>query len=329
MKKLIKTIFGILAGYIIGQQAWVLWNLIKNDPNHTLLERANKAADEIAIKETKRRKAYSLQHVIENGIERISYLPAERKHETPLLFQHGMFHDAWCWHLWQERLAELGWENHAISLPGHGNSPTQRSIQLCTLDYYLNFLRDEVARYDRKPVLLGHSMGGALAQWYLKYMGDDLPAVVLVAPWVSHNALGDGLPMILPLDPALLPLVMLSWDSSPWIRTPEHAGRLFLGPRAVISPEELHAHLGPDSGLITYQHMPPFWSPAENITTPMLVIAGEKDAVVSVSGLRRTALHYNADFALIGGVGHNLMMDYNWDETAEMINLWLTEQGIE
>jgi pimeloyl-ACP methyl ester carboxylesterase len=329
MKKLLKTLFGILTGYIIGQQLWVLWNILKSDPNQTLRERANKATDETTLKETKRRKAYTIQHVIENGIERISYLPTERKHKTPLLFQHGMFHSAWCWHLWQERLAELGWENHAISLPGHGNSPTQRSIQLCTLDYYLNFLRDEVRRYERKPVLIGHSMGGALAQWYLKYIGDNLPAVVLVAPWVSHNALADGMPMILRLDPALLGLVMLSWDSSPWIRTPEHTGRLFLSPRAVISPVELHAHLGPESGLVAYQHIPPFWSPAENIQTPILVLAGEQDAVVSVPGLRRTALHYKADFALVEGAGHNLMMEHNWDETAEMVNVWLTEQGIE
>lgn len=328
MKKLLKTLAAITAGYVIGQQIWVFWNLFKNDPQQTLLERANQSADGISLKETKRRKAYTLQHVIENGIERISYLPTERKHETPLLFQHGMFHNAWCWHLWQGRLAELGWENHAISLPGHGNSPTQRSIHLCTLDYYLNFLRDEVARYERKPVLFGHSMGGALAQWYLKHVGDDLPAVVLVAPWVSHNALADGLPLILPLDPTLLPRVMLAWDSSPWIRTPEHAARLFLSPRAVISPEELHTHLGPESGLVTYQHTPPFWSPAENITTPMLVLAGEEDAVVSVPGLRRTALHYHADFALVESAGHNLMMEHNWDATAELVNIWLNEQTV-
>jgi pimeloyl-ACP methyl ester carboxylesterase len=328
MKKLFKTIFGILAGYVIGQQVWVLWNLFKNDPDITLNERANKAADGVAVKETKRRKAYTLRHVIENGIERISYIPTERKHKTPLLFQHGMFHSAWCWHLWQERLAELGWENHAISLPGHGNSPTQRSIQLCTLDYYLNFLRDEVTRYERTPVLLGHSMGGALAQWYLKHVGDDLPTVVLVAPWVSHSSLADGWLPMMRLDPAILPLSMLTWDASSWIRTPEHAARIFLGPRAAISPDELHAHLSPESGLVRYQHNPPFWYPPENIQTPMLVLAGEQDAGVTVPGLRRTALHYNADFALIEGAGHNLMMDHNWDETAELIHSWLAEQNI-
>lgn len=34
-------------------------------------------------------------------------------------------------------------------------------------------------------MLIGHSMGGALTQWYLKY-GRSLPAAVLVAPWPSH-----------------------------------------------------------------------------------------------------------------------------------------------
>ncbi len=35
-------------------------------------------------------------------------------------------------------------------------------------------------------------MNAALAQWYLKKVADDLPAVLLVASWTSHSTISDG-----------------------------------------------------------------------------------------------------------------------------------------
>jgi pimeloyl-ACP methyl ester carboxylesterase len=77
---------------------------------------------------------------------------------------------------------------------------------------------------------------------------------------------------------------------------------------------------GTESALILIQHNPPFWYPAENIKTPMLVLAAEKDAVVPVEGLRWSAKHYHADFVLFPNAGHNLMMEKTYKETAQQIN---------
>jgi hypothetical protein len=62
---------------------------------------------------------FSRTRSIESGIERVRYIPKQRRFETPILLQHGMWHGAWCWQWWQELLAEWGWESHAYSLPGH------------------------------------------------------------------------------------------------------------------------------------------------------------------------------------------------------------------
>ena len=132
-------------------------------------------------------------------------------------------------------------------------------------------------------------MGGALAQWYLKYVGDHLPAAVLVAPWVSHSAFQDGFVRFLRLDPLGCLLMMLDWTSTPLIRTPQRAARALISERAVCSPEALHAKLTPESALILYQHNPPFWSPAEHVKTPMLWLAGEKDTLIGQAAERRSA----------------------------------------
>jgi pimeloyl-ACP methyl ester carboxylesterase len=234
--------------------------------------------------------SYSVSETVEDGIERIVYTPAVRRFDIPLVFQHGMWHGAWCWQPWQALLAEWGWESHAHSLPGHGRSPVQRPIRWCTLQYYYEFLNAEILRQARPPVLVGHSMGGALTQWYLKY-GRPLPAAVLVAPWFSHDmmtrTLGETQWRLDPLG-CLFCLLMLS--ATPMVRSPRRAAALFLTEGALISPEELHARLGPESGWVLTQYTAPFWHPAspETITTPLLWIAGGEDADINQHLTRRS-----------------------------------------
>lgn len=315
--------------YLGGLTGWILWRLLHDTAPRMLAQDQNKLRGAWpTVAETEDKGAYTVTHSLEDGIERITYTPKERQHEAPLLMAHGMWHGAWCWQPWQETLAEKGWESVAYSLPGHGQSPTQRSLTNCTLGYYLAFLRDEINRLPVKPVLMGHSMGGALSQWVLRYITQDLPAVVLVAPWVSHSILAEGFWRIIQLDPLGMAAMFLTWNATVWMRSPAAAASKLISPEAVLSPEELHRRLGGESGLVIFQHNPPFWQPAQNVKIPMLLLAGEKDALISVEGLRKTAAHYQADFVVIPGAGHNLMMEKSYRETAVSIAQWLMEKKI-
>lgn len=272
--------------------------------------------------------SYTIAETVEGGIERIVYSPAVRRFATPIVFQHGMWHGAWCWRPWQERLAELGWESHAHSLPGHGRSPVQRPIRWCTLQYYYEFLNAEILRQERRPVLVGHSMGGALTQWFLKY-GRPLPAAVLVAPWSSHDmmtrTLGEAQWRLDPLG-NLLCLATLS--ATPMVRSPRNAAACFITEGALISPTELHARLGPESLLVLMQYTPPFWEPArpESIRTPLLWIAGGADAVIPEPIERRSAAYYGAEYVVVEGAGHDLMLERSSLATVEQMHAWLAER---
>lgn len=243
--------------------------------------------------------------------------------------QHGMWHGAWCWQPWQALLAGWGWESHAFSLPGHAGSPVQRPIRFCTLGYYLRFLTAEVRRLPAKPVLMGHSMGGALIQWYLKYVGDDLPAAVLVAPWVSHSTFAGGLLRFLRLDPVGVLLAALTASATPYIRTPAYAARKLISANALYSPQELHARLGPESSLVLLQYNPPFWAPAKKVKTPLLWLAGEIDAVIGEAAQRRSAAYYGANYVVVPGAAHNLMMEHTYRQIVEMIHRWLSQRVME
>jgi pimeloyl-ACP methyl ester carboxylesterase len=315
---------GLPLGWFAAQMAWVAARLGRIDPAVSLAQHVNRAAPGCRLLAERETEKYVMRHTVEDGIERIVYTPKERKHVTPILMQHGMWHGAWTWQWWQPLFAEWGWESVAVSLPGHGASPVQRQIELCTLDYYLGFLKAEVDRLEQPPVLMGHSMGGALTQWYLKYVG-DLPAAVLVAPWVSHSTLLDGLPRIMAVDPSVVLLTSLAWSATPWVRSPAHAARLLMTAGAVISPEELHDRLGPESNLVVMQHNPPFWSPPDDVRTPLLWVTGEQDATISVPGATRSAAFYQAEHLIVPEAGHNLMMDVGYWETARSIVEWLEQ----
>ncbi|MFZ6031334.1 MAG: alpha/beta hydrolase [Chloroflexota bacterium] len=277
-----------------------------------------------SFSEQQQHAAYTLIHVVEDGIERITYTPNVRRFETPILMQHGMWHGAWCWQFWQAWLAEWGWESTAISLPGHGRSPERRPVMLCTLEYYLGFLKAELERLPRKPILMGHSMGGALTQHYLKDVGDDLPAAVMVAPWNAFDVFADSMPHMLRLDPLGFLASVFSLTATPAVRSPQAASRLLLSPNSLYTPVQFQAHLGPESALILFEHRKPHWTPPAKLHTPTLLLAGERDAIVTLAGLRQSAAHFGADFVSIPDAGHNLMHAHNAHQTAGLIHNWLS-----
>ncbi len=131
------------------------------------------------------------------------------------------------------------------------------------------------------------------------------------------------------LDPFGSWLMMLTRTATPYVRNPQRAARALISPRAVYSAEELHAKLGPESIIVMSQHNPPFWSPPEQVQTPLLWLAGEADAVIGEAAERRSAAYYQADYILVEQAGHNLMMEHNYRQTLETIHNWLVEQGVE
>jgi pimeloyl-ACP methyl ester carboxylesterase len=269
---------------------------------------------------------YLVTKEIVDGIERITYTPHAPKSDTEILFLHGMWHGAWCWQQWQEILAENGWKSRAISLPGHGNSEKKGSTRFATMGVYLKVLKSEVESFAKPPILIGHSMGGALGQWYLKKVADDLPAMVLIASWTSHSTWADGMLAHLMRDPWGTTLVGLTLSTSPFIRDPEHAASMLITDEALYSPKELHAKLDHESALVLNQHNPPLWSPKRNPKTPLLWIAAENDAVVSHAGAKKSAAFYGAEFVSVSDTGHNMMMETSFRETAMTIDAWLARK---
>ncbi|MBK8027582.1 MAG: alpha/beta fold hydrolase [Chloroflexi bacterium] len=328
MRRPFRNLMTLAGGYLAVQGAFAFLFIASRNVRETLTTQENRGFPGSSLFKTIRYKRYTVTHEIDQGIERITYTPHERKHETPIVMQHGMWHGAWCWERWQRILAEHGWQSHAHSLPGHALSPAQRPIHLCTLDYYLSFLKREIDRCDHRPILMGHSMGGALAQWAMKYVDDALPAVVLVGPWASHSVLDTSLDITVTNFWNLIIETSLTWSASCWVNSPERAAEALISANADITPEDLYARLGPESALVLLQHNPPFWTPADQVRSPVLLVAGALDKVCPAKYMETTARHYRADYFVDPNSGHNLMMDGDFAGTGLKIHEWLEAQTL-
>lgn len=255
-------------------------------------------------------------------IEHIIQQPVKRTHKTPLLFQHGAWHGAWCWQRWVDYFSSLGYEVHAISLPAHGKSSfSKKHINLYTFKDYVDTLAYQVETISPKPVVIGHSLGGAILQKYLE--NHQLFGAVLLASVPSIGAL----PMTLRLlrrHPISTLAGLLKLNLYEWVKTPELAQDMFLNSSTEIDIVAFHEQL------VREMANPfPIFFPFAKVNTnksPVLVISGEKDTIFTVDEENITAEKYGAKNIVIKEQAHNLMMESGWKQVADVIDNWITNE---
>lgn len=241
-------------------------------------------------------------------------------HPVPLLFVHGGWHAAWCWEHFLDFFADAGYRAMAMSLRGHGSSPTAVPLQKVSVADYVDDVRSVADDLGGAPVLIGHSLGGYVIQRYLE--DREAPAAVLVGSLPPHGVLGAALRV---------------WRRRPWmtvqslndptlvkfLRTPAHArGYLFCAdtPQAIV--ESCFERVGPES--IRAAMTDPMFRRVDTrrVTSPMLVLGAAHDGFVSVRAVRATARAYRTEPEFFD-MGHNMMLEPGWADVARRIHAWL------
>jgi len=111
-------------------------------------------------------------------------LPQKETGNPPVIFVHGACLGSWAWEDFLNYFAEHGYPAYAIDLPGHGESPTHKPQSAYGIEDYATSV-SRFARYIEKKhgdpvVLVGHSMGGLVAQKVAER--ETLTALILIAP---------------------------------------------------------------------------------------------------------------------------------------------------
>ena len=251
------------------------------------------------------------------------------EHPHPLLFVHGAFQGAWSWDVnFLDFFADRGFRVVALSLRGHSGSPTDKPLRLCSISDFVADVSLVANTIAPQPILIGHSMGGFVVQKYLER--NDAPAGVLLASAPPRGHLRTLLRMVR----------RHPWRCSKFATSgrPDHllgpttagARELFFGDEA--SDDLISATTGrlqPDSTRAIMLDMVTLGLVAtERITTPLLVVGGEKDATYPPSVVRATARAYGTQAALIPEIGHLMAVEPGWETVAGHIASWLTERGL-
>ena len=89
---------------------------------------------------------------------------------------HGAWHGAWCWEKVVPLLAARGHRVRAIDLPGHGDDP--KPPGQVGWDDYMARMGETIASAQERPILVGHSLGGAVITGAADHWPERIRALV-------------------------------------------------------------------------------------------------------------------------------------------------------
>ncbi len=254
-------------------------------------------------------------------LEIISRGRAAESASPPLLFVHGGWHGAWCWDQgFLERVAGQGFEAHAMSLRGHGKSAGREHLRRTRVRDFVDDIEEVIDSLSSPPVVIGHSMGGFLAQKLMERR--SLPGVVLLAS-MPPDGVGEFLGKLIRTDPVGVLQANLTLRLTSVVSTPDRVRRLFFSAR---TPEEeverIAARLG-DEAFLAYLDMvfADLCTPAAG--TPVLVLGAERDAIFPVETTRRIAAAYATAATIFSDMAHDMMLEPGWDRVADTIVDWV------
>ena len=209
---------------------------------------------------------------------------------APLLFVHGAWHGAWCWDdHFLDFFADKGFRALALSLRGHGNSPTDKRLAFCSIADYVDDVRSVAETLPIPPVVIGHSMGGFVVQKYLE--SNSAPAGVLLASLPAKGA-NKSLMRFTKRYPWLSLKGLVTGNTAVSLSTPALAREYFFAP---TTPEELvtgcRDRTQQESQRAIYLDCMFLDLPkTERVATPLLVIGAEHDGFFTS---RRDPFHRN------------------------------------
>ena len=221
---------------------------------------------------------------------------ASSGHGTALLFVHGSGADH---KIWGNQLKELSkdFNVNAIDLNGHDKSPYREGPGLET---YTKDTLDVIESIDQPVVLLGHSLGGALALNVALQHPEKIEALGLIGTGARLKVLPELLELI-ETDFEKAAKMVIEWEFSK--SPPQELFDLALAQIIKNGQRTLSRDLNTCNEFDVISQL-------ESITLPTLVLCGKEDKLTPVkySEFLQNGIQ-NSRLEIIEDAGHNVMLE--------------------
>ncbi|HEX7928961.1 MAG TPA: alpha/beta hydrolase [bacterium] len=253
-------------------------------------------------------------------VEHVKPYGDDQRHRRPILLIHGAGHGAWCWEGWMATLPTLGWEAYALSLRNHPGSRTvfwPDYLARLRIEDYADDAEAVLNHISRPPIVIGHSMGGLVAQSLAARRGRagrPVGGLVCLAA-AQPGALG-------PMRDAPLPT-----DTAYWLTEDVARQRYFHNTSEAVVKRAL-ARLVPESPSVMNQYSlaPGVEVKPADIRSPVLCVTAENDGT-TVPKDRRLADYYGADYLHYKNTGHDMMLESNADAILKDVLDWADKKA--
>jgi pimeloyl-ACP methyl ester carboxylesterase len=252
--------------------------------------------------------------------------------KNPVVLIHGAFCGPWSLEGLQRKFESAGYACTAPALRFHDMTRPPSALGTTGLADYAADLEEEVRALGAAPILVGHSMGGLLAQQVAART--KVSALILLAPsapWgLPPTTLFEiGAAQAMHLQPGYWNMVL---EPNRDVALAHSLDRL---PRHMR--EDVLGRLVPESGRATFEIMS--WGldvnhasevDADAVTAPLLFLTGSDDRINPPSTVARIAALYNdrATAEVLDGMGHWLIGEPGWERLAVRALAWLREKGL-
>jgi pimeloyl-ACP methyl ester carboxylesterase len=235
----------------------------------------------------------------------------------PVLFVHGMFGGAWMFAEWQRRFAELGYSSVAIDLRGHWGSRPVPDIGKVSVREYVDDALAAAATMGR-PIVVGHSMGGLIAQKLAEL--DAVCGTVLLCA-APPRGITVASPSLLVRQLKHAPAVLLS---RPLVPDRADAEALMFNRVPPAEHDALLARMIPESGRAGRElSLGAVAVDERRVRIPMLNVTALDDRFIVPRVGRAIVRKYGAEPLELEGHGHYLLAEPGWERVVDAIAAWL------